>query len=64
MITVKSERPILDITFAEVLDIDTIQNLKEGFGMMGMRFMGKPNKAAIKREETQDYDKVVAILNS
>lgn len=37
-----------EITFAEVLDIDTIQNLKEGFGMMGMRFMGKPNKAAGK----------------
>ena len=41
MIMVKSERPILDITFAEVLDIDTIQNLKEGFGMMGMRFTAK-----------------------
>ena len=53
MITVKSERPIFDMPYAEVLDIDTIPNLKEGFGMMGMRFMGKPSKAAIKREESQ-----------
>ena len=48
MVTVNSDTPYLGITFAEVLDIDTIQNLKEGFGMMGMRFMGKPNKAAGK----------------
>ena len=53
MITVKSERPIFDMPFAEVLEVDTIQNLREGFGMMGMRFTGKPNKAAIKREERE-----------
>mgnify|MGYP007101858077 CR=1 FL=1 len=47
MITVNSDTPYLGISFAEVLDIDTIQNLKEGFGMMGMRFTGKPNKAGI-----------------
>ena len=55
MITVKSDTPYLGITFAEVLDIDTIQNLKEGFGMMGMRFMGKPNKAGIVKA----YDEYV-----
>lgn len=32
------------ITFKEVLNVDSIQNLKEGFGMMGMRFKGKPSK--------------------
>jgi len=31
MITVNSDTPYLGISFAEVLDIDTIQNLKEGF---------------------------------
>ena len=55
MITVKSDTPYLGITFAEVLDIDTIQNLKEGFGMMGMRFTGKPNKAGIVKA----YDEYV-----
>ena len=55
MITVKSDTPYLGITFAEVLDIDTIQNLREGFGMMGMRFTGKPNKAGIVKA----YDEYV-----
>ena len=55
MITVKSDRPILGISFAEILDIDTIQNLREGFGMMGMRFTGKPNKAGIVKA----YDEYV-----
>ena len=55
MITVKSDTPYLSITFAEVLEIDTIQNLKEGFGMMGMRFTGKPNKAGIVKA----YDEYV-----
>ena len=47
MVTVNSDTPYLGISFAEILDIDTIQNLREGFGMMGMRFTGKPNKAGI-----------------
>ena len=55
MITVNSDTPYLGITFAELLDIDIIQNLKEGFGMMGMRFMGKPNKAGIVKA----YDEYV-----
>ena len=55
MITVKSDTPYLGISFAEVLDIDTIQNLREGFGMMGMRFTGKPNKAGIVKA----YDEYV-----
>lgn len=55
MITVKSDTPYLGISFAEILDIDTIQNLREGFGMMGMRFTGKPNKAGIVKA----YDEYV-----
>lgn len=55
MITVKSDRPILGISFAEILDYDIIQNLREGFGMMGMRFTGKPNKAGIVKA----YDEYV-----
>ena len=55
MITVNSDTPYLGITFAELLDIDIIQNLKEGFGMMGMRFTGKPNKAGIVKA----YDEYV-----
>lgn len=47
MITIKSKTPVLGIGLADVLEIDTIQNLKEGFGMMGMRFTGKANKAGI-----------------
>ena len=55
MITVKSDTPYLAISFAEVLDFDIIQNLKEGFGMMGMRFAGKPNKAQMVKA----YDEYV-----
>lgn len=55
MITVKSDTPYLSITFAEVLEIDTIQNLREGFGMMGMRFTGKLVKAGIVKA----YDEYV-----
>ena len=55
MITVKSDTPYLGISFAELLDYDIIQNLREGFGMMGMRFMGKPNKAGIVKA----YDEYV-----
>ena len=47
MITINSNTPHLGIPFAELLDFDIIQNLKEGFGMMGMRFTGKPTKAEI-----------------
>lgn len=55
MITVKSDTPYLGISFGEVLDIDIIQNLKEGFGMMGMRFVGKANKAQMVKA----YDEYV-----
>ena len=55
MITVNSDNPYLGISFAEILDIDTIQNLREGFGMMGKRFTGKPNKAGIVKA----YDEYV-----
>ena len=55
MVTVKSDTPYLGISFAEILDVDTIQNLKEGVGMMGMRFTGKPNKAGIVKA----YDEYV-----
>ena len=55
MITVKSDTPYLGISFAELLDYDIIQNLREGFGMMGMRFTGKPNKAGIVKA----YDEYV-----
>jgi len=55
MVTVNSDTPYLGISFAEILDIDTIQNLREGFGMMGMRFTGKPNKAGIVKA----YDEYV-----
>lgn len=55
MITVNSDTPYLGIPFAELLDFDIIQNLREGFGMMGMRFTGKPNKAGIVKA----YDEYV-----
>mgnify|MGYP005612036811 FL=1 len=44
MITIRTKTPDLAILFADVLNVDTIQNLKEGLGMMGMRFTGKPTK--------------------
>ena len=47
MITIRTKIPYLAITFKEVLNVDTILNLKEGLGMMGMRFTGKPTKAHI-----------------
>ena len=55
MITINSDTPYLGIPFAELLDYDIIQNLKEGFGMMGMRFTGKPTKAGIVKA----YDEYV-----
>ena len=55
MITINSNTPYLGIPFEELLDFDIIQNLKEGFGMMGMRFTGKPTKAGIVKA----YDKYV-----
>ena len=55
MVTVNSYTPYLGISFAEILNIDIIQNLKEGFGMMGMRFTGKSNKAGIVKA----YDEYV-----
>ena len=55
MVTVNSDTPYLGISFAEILDIDTIQNLREGFGMMRIRVPGKPNKAGIVKA----YDEYV-----
>ena len=55
MVTVNSDTPYLGICFSNILDIDIIQNLKEGFGMMGMRFTGKSNKAGIVKA----YDEYV-----
>ena len=55
MITINSDTPYLGIAYAELLDFDIIQNLKEGFGMMGMRFTGKPTKAGIVKA----YDEYV-----
>ena len=47
MITIKSNTPYLSIPFRDVLNVDSIQNLKEGIRMMGMCFKGKPTKAQI-----------------
>ena len=47
MITLTTKSPDLSIPFADVLNVDTIQDLKDGLGMMGMRFKGKPSKAHI-----------------
>ena len=47
MITIRTNTPDLDIPFADVLNVDTIQSLKDGLGLMGMRFTGKPTKAHI-----------------
>ena len=55
MITIRTKTPDLAILFADVLNVDTIQNLKEDLGMMGMRFTGKPTKAQI----VKTYDKYV-----
>ena len=49
MITIATKSPDLAIPFADVLNVDTIQSLKDGLGMMGMRFTGKPIKAHIVR---------------
>lgn len=55
MITIKTKTPYLAITFTDILNVDTIQNLKEGIGMMSMCFKGKPTKADIVKM----YDKYV-----
>ena len=47
MITIKINTPYLSIPFRDVLNVDSIQNLKEGIRMMGMCFKGKPTKAQI-----------------
>ena len=47
MITITTKSPDLAISFEDVLNVDTIQSLKDGLGMMGMRFTGKPTKAHI-----------------
>ena len=43
MITLTTKSPDLSIPFADVLNVDTIQDLKDGLGMMGMRFTGRPS---------------------
>ena len=43
MITLTTKSPDLATPFADVLNVDTIQDLKDGLGMMGMRFTGKPS---------------------
>lgn len=55
MITIKTKTPYLAITFTDILNVDTIQNLKEGIGMMSMCYKGKPTKADIVKM----YDKYV-----
>lgn len=55
MVTINTDTPTLGIAFAGVLDVDAIRNLKEGFGMMGMRFTGRPAKAGIVKA----YDEYV-----
>ena len=45
MITLTTKSPDLAIPFTDVLNVDTIKDLKDGLGMMGMRFTGKPTKA-------------------
>lgn len=55
MITLTTKLPDLSISFADVLNVDTIQSLKDGLGMMGMRFTGKPTKAHI----VKTFDKYV-----
>lgn len=37
------------MSMEEILEVDTIDNLNEGFHMMGYRFKGKPRKAAIAK---------------
>ena len=37
MITITTKSPDLAIPFADVLNVDTIQDLKDVLGMMGMR---------------------------
>lgn len=55
MVTINTDTPMFGIAFAGVLDVDTIRNLKEGIGMMGMRFTGRATKAGIVKA----YDKYV-----
>jgi hypothetical protein len=37
----------LSIPYSALLEVDTIANLKEGFGMLGMRFSSQAKKAQI-----------------
>ena len=55
MITIKTKTPYLAIPFTDILNVDTIQNLKEGIGMISMCFKGKPTKA----DTVKMYDKYV-----
>lgn len=47
MITIKVDNPFLDISYADLLSVDSVENLKLGFAMMGWRLTGKPKKAQI-----------------
>lgn len=63
MITIKSNTPCLSIPFRDVLNFDSIQNLKEGIRMMGMCFKGKPTKAhVVKMYEQYVKDNPVDVL--
>lgn len=45
----------LAIPYSALLEVESIPNLKEGFGMLGMRFSGQPRKAQI----VESYDKYI-----
>ena len=47
MITINSDTPYLGIAYAELLDFDIIQNLKEGFGMMGCGSLGSRRRRGL-----------------
>lgn len=47
MITIKVDNPFLDISYADLLSVDSMENLKLGLAMMGWRLTGKPKKAQI-----------------
>lgn len=47
MITIKVDNPFLDISYADLLSVDSVENLKLGFAMMGWRLTGKPRKAQL-----------------
>ena len=67
MITITTKSPDLSIPFADVLNVDTIQDLKDSLGMMGMRFTGKLNslKAATPQgfaARQEDIDSLMTVV--